>query len=171
LVTKHSAFREWQDTLLWIAGTTAPTDAEWDVYTAVAVTLGERLKLEGRPLQVMVVTDGSAPNAPQRSSFLAATQGIPVRTAVVSSSAFARGVVTVFSWFKMDTKCFAPREVEASFDFLRLEPSDRPKLWAELEQLQSELGHTRVKAISEARGFLKSVVVAPAARERRTESR
>lgn len=87
--------------VLLVHGSDPPGDAEWQEYVEALRDL-ERRKGVG----VVVLTDGVGPNALQRKMITE----FSMRSAVVTSSRVARGMVTALGWIGVAIKAFAPEQ-------------------------------------------------------------
>jgi hypothetical protein len=87
---------------------------------------------------VLVVTDGENPSAAQRES-LNARFPLKVRAAVVTSSAVARGVVTIFSWFNPLIRGFTPSDFNAALTYLNVDPSRHGEIRDRVADMRFEL--------------------------------
>lgn len=91
-------------------------------------------------LRFLVVTDGGAPNAQQRTELFARLLEGKVRCAAISMSLdnpVKRGIVTAITWLNREFKAVLPEHFDSGLAFLgiaRVEP-----LWAVLLALQSAL--------------------------------
>jgi len=113
-----------------------PADAEWKAYLALL----ERSvpSVTG----ILVTTDGAAPDAGQRAAMarLLAKVGGRFRTAVITSSRVARGVVTLMGWFNSDIRAFEPDELSVAFDHLGVaDPYAREHLRRRLLMLRIQM--------------------------------
>ena len=90
-----------------------PSEEEWPGY----ITLQSKLKLP-----VLVVTDGGAPNAKQRSEIN--THFVGRKVAVLTDSKVALAVLTALFWFNKSMRGFAAEEYEPALRYLgtRLSP-------------------------------------------------
>jgi hypothetical protein len=115
-----------------------PTDEEWAAYLVDARTW--RDKIDG----FLVVTEGGGPNSLQRGEMNDALEAEKRggKTAVVTLSRIARGIVTALSWFNPGIKAFSTINVPAALDYLNVPKSDQDNLLAELKRLKTDLGIT-----------------------------
>lgn len=116
----------------------SPADAEWAAYLADARTW--RDKIEG----FLVVTEGGGPNTLQRGEMndVLEAEKRGGKTAVVTLSRIARGIVTALSWFNPGIKAFSTINVPAALDYLNVPKPDQDGLMMELKRLKGELGIT-----------------------------
>jgi hypothetical protein len=125
--------------LICVHGEEEPSDADW------AVFLNET-RARGRVAEgILVHSLGGGPNARQREAarvlwreVLGSDAKIP-DMAVLTASALVRGIVTVAAWFFPRTpRSFAPHEVDAALNHLRIEGSARrAAVKVELERLKA----------------------------------
>lgn len=120
-------------------GDSAPSDAEWKEYLALL----ER-SLPG-VTGILVTTDGAAPDAGQRAGMVRLLDkvGGRFRTAVITTSRVARGVVTLLGWFNSDIRAFAPSELHAGLDHLGV-----PAESHEREHLRRRLLALRIQVVA-----------------------
>src|SRR5690606_1863882 len=97
----------------------SPTDEEFTQYSRFALEKVVAGGVEGS----LILTEGGALSAKQRAQAVKTMEGqtIPV-TAVVSTSAVMRGIVTALSWMRSDAsiKVFKPADLEEAFAFLKI---------------------------------------------------
>jgi hypothetical protein len=119
-----------------------PTDAEWTDY------LDSWKPLDMSAMRTLVFTDGGGPNPAQRKAANAALAGKSSLTAVVSSSALVRGIVTALGWFNPKIKAFGPEDAEHAFAYLGIRtPEETTRTWLLVERLKTKLGDASLKSI------------------------
>jgi hypothetical protein len=150
----NNGFAERGSLIVWVGGDKEPTAAEWDPYVTVVARQSERALRTKKPLFVLVVADSGAPSAQQREQVVKAGVGAPSRTALLSSSPVARGVITVFSWFNFNMKAFAPKDVMKACAFIEIAAADVKSVWLEVERVEAGLDQ-RVRAVKEAAPFVR----------------
>lgn len=133
-------------TVIWIGAGTVPTDEEWAPYTR----LWSEVSSKGGLLRCLVLADTAGPNAAQRQEVIKAVNGGNARTAVVSSSRTARGIVRVLGWFDTSIRCFAPEDVRAALAFLEVSPAEQDAIWDTVESLTATLKPQSVDAVTVA---------------------
>ena len=121
--------------LLVVHGTEAPFDHEWDEY----LNQVRLVVATGRP-RAIAITEGGAPTLSQRSQLNQILRGTGAIGAVVSDSAFVRGIVTALSWFNRGVRSFAPEEFEFACEHLGLSVPQIRHLGARLNALRDSLG-------------------------------
>ena len=113
-----------------------PSAAEWSAYCRDLRRW--RAELDG----ILVRSDGGGPNALQRGEMTDAIEAerTTVRTAVVTVSRVARGIVTALSWINAQIKAFSPLQQDAALSYLGVTDDERAEVLAELERLRALLG-------------------------------
>lgn len=106
------AYKQVGDTMILAHAKTEPADEEWRAYV-------EALRAHSVK-RILVLTDGEGPNARQRKHMLERLGANAQRTAVVTPSMAARGIVTAVAWLGTDIRAFAPDETAAALEFLGL---------------------------------------------------
>lgn len=124
-----------QHILILVHSKDSPSDAEWVGYLQDAKQW--RDKIEG----FLVVTEGGGPNKPQRSQMNDALEAGKRggKTAVVTLSRIARGIVAALSLVNPGIKAFSTVHIPAALDYLGVPKSDHELLISELKQLKNEL--------------------------------
>jgi hypothetical protein len=118
-----------------------PSKDEWAAYFAFAEDLGQ--KTWGADLsrgQVLIFTDGGAPNSAQRAQVNEYVAGRKLRQSIVTASTMVRGIVTALSWFNPETSAFAPQAWEPALAHLRLTSEQRAGLLPLLRSFQDRMG-------------------------------
>jgi hypothetical protein len=110
----------------------APTDDQW------AQHLAESLASVDATRGVLVFSLTTGPTSKQRSALAKFPVLVAQRTAVVATSALARGIVTAFSWLGSNTRPFSPQSMDRAFDFLGVAPASRKPILHAIESMQSE---------------------------------
>ncbi|NUP05419.1 MAG: hypothetical protein HOW73_05090 [Polyangiaceae bacterium] len=124
-------FEQFGDTVAMVHTADPPSDEEWDAYLA-----SQRAHWSAR---VLVFTEGGGPTTLQRGRLNDALAGRIVKTAVVSSSAVIRGIVTALSWFNPGIKSFLPNEASAALRYLGVAVEDQAGLMQKVTRLSKEL--------------------------------
>src|SRR5258706_15753971 len=148
-----SVFARCDRVIVWMARKEAPDPAEWKAYTEAVIALEKSAPASAKVAMVLVIPDGGGPNSVQRTDFVAALGEGRVRTAVLSGSTLVRGIVTVFNWFKVENKVFAPKEVIKALEFVSIGSASRSEVWATVENLAEQLGG--VQSVNNARPFIQ----------------
>jgi hypothetical protein len=148
-----SVFAKCDNIIIWMAAKEAPAADEWQAYTDAVIELERAAPDSARIALVLVITDGGGPTSVQRTDFVAALGKGRVRTAVVSGNMLVRGIVTVFNWFKVENKIFAPKDVFKALEFLSVGSASRANVWATVERLAKQIG--RVESVESARAYVR----------------
>lgn len=114
----------------------APSEEDWDEWASICE---QALKFTHGDLSSMcnlVITDGGAPNAEQRTRItkILAEGYTQPRVAVVNDSAVVRLAVRAFSMFNRDTKAFAPTQFGEAVEHVRWQRSDVSRLLQIIEE-------------------------------------
>jgi hypothetical protein len=134
-----SVFQRCGRNVVWLAAKQTPEPAEWKAYIDLVLDVASAPNA-GKSVMVLVVTDGGGPSAVQRTDFVNALKGNRVRTAVLSANTVVRGIATVFNWFNVENKVFAPRDVVGALEFVGIGATARESVWTTVENLAHELG-------------------------------
>lgn len=107
----------------------AATDESWaalmsDVKVARAAVAGDR----AHQVFGLVISDGGAPNARQRSALASTLDGQPMKAGVLSDSTLVRGAVTAMAWFNQGIRSFSPNEASKLLEYLSLTNVEIPLL-------------------------------------------
>ena len=106
-----------------------PTDGDWLEYM---------LDARGTPFTgVLVIGDGSKLSPTQRVDVEQVINSNGANSAVLTSSAFTRGVVTALRWFGVPMKAFALSDLKGALDFLAVPAADRSDVLAVVEQVKA----------------------------------
>jgi hypothetical protein len=114
----------------------APDDAEWREYAQSA----NKWKKEIQGL--LVITEGGGPNTMQRAELDAALEieSHSAKTAVVTVSRIARGIVTAISWFSPGIKAFSTNQLGHALEYLGVSATEIDSVNAEIRRLKKDLG-------------------------------
>jgi hypothetical protein len=118
-----------------------PPQHEWD---AVMHELGHAGP-QSQPPRLLVVTDGGAPDAKQRSQLRDLWNGQSIKVSAIVpgyGNAVKRGVMTALSWLNANLKFFTPDEVEAALSHVDLS-GELPGLWQDWLAIQRLLPPVR----------------------------
>lgn len=112
-----------------------PAESEWQEYVEEARQRRNELRA------FLVVTDGGGPNAMQRAALDEAVglEKHPAKTAVVTVSVVARGIVTAIGWFSKNIKAFSTNQLPAALDFLEVPTAEHEGVAIELKRLRKGL--------------------------------
>lgn len=92
-------------------------------------------------------TDGGSPTATQRKQTNEVLAGRAVPSAVVTSSAIARSVVTAMSWFNPAIKVFPPERLDDALRYLMVRESEYAIIKMELRKLVMLFGSQRILSV------------------------
>jgi hypothetical protein len=131
------------DVALWLHTDVDPSPAEWEGALAQLADLKTRRGGSLAKARSLVLTDGGAPNATQRSQFhQGLLGGEPHRTSLVTvslSNPIKRSVAQVITWINPSFRTYAPNEMLAALAHLDLPPTALRGLWPEIHRLQGSL--------------------------------
>lgn len=110
-----------------------PTEAEWNALLDVQRSMPDA--------RTLVVTDGGGPSNKQRMQInqIIKETGKRPRVAVVSSSAFVRGIVSALNWFNPEIKTFPPDALTEAIKYLEAPEARASVLLKLVEQMRVEL--------------------------------
>lgn len=111
----------------------SPTDEEWKTYCDDARKWREQIR------GILVLSEGGGPNSVQRGELEVALDRPEAKTAVVTLSRVARGIVTAMSWFTPKIKAFSTLQVPAALEYLEVPPRGHPSINATIKALRQEL--------------------------------
>jgi len=117
----------------------ASTD-EWTRYLAMLTSMIAELQLSPMAPTALVFTDGAAPSAEQRRSFIDVVGKLSFRTSVVTTSRFTRGIVTALSWFTPGVRAYDPDDATAILQHAGIGSYDLPVMMAMAEELAADIG-------------------------------
>ena len=137
--------------LVYVGGQAAPADSEWAAYARLAAELAQRTQPDASLLRICVFVDDGTPNAKQRALLAEALRGVSVRAAVVTTSAFARRMITVFSWLGADMRGFTPAELPEVASYLEMSGPELRATVETAEALAAAIGG--VQAVASATGL------------------
>jgi hypothetical protein len=117
-----------------------PTDGDWIEYM---------LDASGTTFTgVLVIGEGSKLSPTQRVDVEQLVKQSGANSAVVTSSALTRGVVTALRWFGVPMKAFALWDLSGALDFLAVPAAERDELLATVEQVKALTSQPRASARS-----------------------
>jgi hypothetical protein len=120
-----------------------PAQAEWDAYIAALTVSRRTLSV----LNLLVVTEGGAPNAAQRAQIATAYGDTPTLTAVCNRSAIVQRVITAVGWItRARLRGFDYDDLAGAMDYLAIAPTEHRKIAELVAALQTDLGARRVRA-------------------------
>jgi hypothetical protein len=127
---------------LWLHTKRDPSQEAWDAAGEELKKLKERVGGDIQRMPMLVITDGGAPNARQRSQL---ERGIfgggKHRTAAISnmlSNPVIRGLATALSWLNPGFRVFEPSHWREAVDYIGV-PDGVRRLWPALKRMQAKL--------------------------------
>jgi hypothetical protein len=138
MTAKSMLVRAMGQLLLVVHPSRPPSGAEWDHFVTFS-----REKQQKGPIQMLVVTQGGAPNAAQRIQCRVLFESGPLPVAVLSDSALVRGVVTALSWFNPGIRGFSFRAgagIHDALKYLQLDELRVDHVLTEIRAMQREVG-------------------------------
>lgn len=133
----NMAFKILSDLTVAVHNKQPPNDDEWEDYLRSHAPFFDR----GLGWPFLILTEGGAPTAVQRmkmNDMVAEwTRKNPncIRSAIITRSAFVRGVVTAIGWFRPIARAFGPDNLDQALAYLGI-PAARLE---EIEQLVPKL--------------------------------
>ncbi|HKP64707.1 MAG TPA: hypothetical protein VJV78_48555 [Polyangiales bacterium] len=121
--------------------TSAPTEEEWARWVGLCAEPGDRLRF-------LVESHGGAPNAKQRKALNDVLAGREVRSAVLTDSIVARGVVTALAWLGIPLRAFPLGDYKSAGEYLGLSHHELTVVVEQLRILRKECGVNEVRAAS-----------------------
>ncbi len=125
--------------ILYVNGDQAPDRGEWKAYVEF---IAERTKLHSKA-RLLVVAGSGAPDAVQRKQIADAVTTKQVRSAVVSDSMVARGIVTAFRWYGLELDSFKVDAIGDAFRYLSATPDEIEWLQRTLTAMRTALALPR----------------------------
>lgn len=116
--------------LLLAHGSSPPAQNEWAEYVEV---LGEAHR--GGTRGLLVLTDGPGPNSMQRKM----VSSFDLRSAVLTPSQVARGIVTALGWFGANIRAFIPEQIDDALKYLEVPSAEQQTVLRVLAGLRYEL--------------------------------
>lgn len=129
------AYQLWKRQLvILVHSKSSPSEGEWDDYCKAVK--GWCKEIRG----VLVVSEGGGPNSMQRAQLEEALDRdrFSGKTAVVTLSSIARGIVTAMSWFNPNIKAFSTIQIPAALDYLGVPKDDRDEVQKEIQALRAK---------------------------------
>jgi hypothetical protein len=110
-----------------------PSDGEWDGWIEVCA------KRTPNRLGFLIFSDGGGPSSVQRSKLSKIPELKMIPSAVVTSSAIGRGIVTAIAWLGTKVRAFAPANVRDALDYLKVPEELRSGVLREVASLRMRL--------------------------------
>lgn len=128
------AYRFWERQVIVLVHTKdSPTEEEWKAYCDDARKW--RTQIRG----ILVLSEGGGPNSVQRGELEVALDRPEAKTAVVTLSRVARGIVTAMSWFTPKIKAFSTLQIPAALEYLDIPLRSHDSINAAIKALRTEL--------------------------------
>ncbi|MEO8184430.1 MAG: hypothetical protein ABI895_36945 [Deltaproteobacteria bacterium] len=134
--SKSLCARKLGNVVVFVHGSRAPTDSEWE-----SVLDYYRQAPDASRLRALVYTEGGAPDAKQRARLVELGHA-QARIAVLTTSALARAAGIAVSWFIPHLRLFKPSEVERALDHLETTTTERVELRQTLAELRREIAQS-----------------------------
>ncbi len=130
--------RRYADLVILREGAEDPTDDEWDEFLRILAS-GEGV----HGMRVLGVTDGGGPSGEQRIRLRNALGDSNVKAAIVSDSVKVRFVVSSIAFITSKIKSFAKRDLDAAYEYLELDESQRRIAEKVISELSGLIGSGR----------------------------
>ena len=141
--------------VILVHGVGAPSGDDWNDYLGAL-----RAAVNHPACSILVVADSSGPTAVQRDQLGKVVPG-RVRTAVVTTSAWSRNLVTLISWFHPNIRAYAPGDIERAFEYLSVPKLERPLVLKTIAALRAQLSGIGVASENEALAMLRETAIEP----------
>lgn len=114
----------------------SPDDAEWREYAQAASKW--KKDIQG----FLVISEGGGPNTMQRAELDTAIgiESHSAKTAVVTVSRIARGIVTAIGWFNTTIKAFSTNQMAQALEYLGVSATEVDSVNVEIKRLRKDLG-------------------------------
>jgi hypothetical protein len=136
---------------LWlvILGPAPPDRGEWQEYVEAARAGLARNAGDIERLPTLLLSDGGAPDALQRSAIneLQVQVGKTARVAFLSESTLTRGVTRALTWLNPKLKVFPPERFLDAFAYLGVPPERAGAVKGELLSLERDLDGMKLRAL------------------------
>ncbi|MBL9106518.1 MAG: hypothetical protein JNL82_36680 [Myxococcales bacterium] len=130
------AYQFWKrQVVILVHSKDAPADDEWEEYIRDVRTWAPTIRA------VLVISEGGGPNSLQREQMEHALdrERFKGKTAVVTLSRVARGIVTALSWFNPNIKAFSTIQIPAALEYLEVPKPDHDAIQKEIRALRVKL--------------------------------
>jgi hypothetical protein len=139
--------------VLWLHTAKDPPLGEWATMLEELSELRRARQLPLERIRQLVVSDGGAPNALQRTSFAQEFARFPL--AVITPMAMnplKRGIITALSWMNPCIRLYEPRGFSNALDYLELSGARRA-VWEEYQKLALRVKPQITLKLIEAKAF------------------
>ena len=154
----NSAFVVSGNVMVVMHNHSSPSAEEWKHYLAGVLQMVRNCDGDLANTRQIVFTDGGGPDVGQRQAAVDAIASFrnqdKAKVAVVSSSTVVRGIVTVFNWFKLNVKSFAPERAMDAFKFLDFTPAQAAWVWRTVDEHNKSIERGPLKSTMGRRGTL-----------------
>lgn len=123
-------------TMVLVHGESPPSDLEWSEYLHA---IDPRLQRDGCSI---VFTEGAAPTAEQRKLIQKRTHDAPFPTAVLTSRALVRVIISGIALFNTGVRAFGPGDIGPALAFLK-SPATEASVRAVRDELTVQLEASR----------------------------
>jgi hypothetical protein len=117
----------------------SPGETDWTDYLQFV----ERHKTPGGVLRALVLERGFGPTIRQRQTLHAATAGVSVRVAILTNSAFARGVTVMVALVNPGYKAFPLERLQDALAYLAVGRDESAEFEALLRNLEVKVERSR----------------------------
>jgi hypothetical protein len=138
------------DVVIGVHTERAPSDDEWDGWIELCA------KRTPHRLGFLIFSDGGGPSSVQRSKLSRIPELKTIPSAVVTSSAVGRGIVTAVAWLGTKVRAFAPVNVRDALDYLRVPEELRYGILREVASLRMGLVGSTLDSFQTGRPDLSS---------------
>ncbi|HKY37780.1 MAG TPA: hypothetical protein VJN18_17680 [Polyangiaceae bacterium] len=129
--------------LVWLHPVSDPPPTEWDACMARIEQLKVELQGDLDRLRLLVVSDGGAPNAQQRTRLFSDLMEGRSRDAVVTcslSNPIKRAIAATIGWLNPEFRAFDPDQAVQALEHIRCTaPAEQDAIWDALVGLQHQL--------------------------------
>jgi hypothetical protein len=125
--------------LLWLHTAINPPLDEWAVVLPKLSEMRDALQAPVERIRQLVISDGGAPNALQRTMVPKEFASAPLAVITpVAANPIKRGIITALSWTNPAIRLYGPRDFLKALDFLELS-EQRRRLWSEFQKLAARV--------------------------------
>ena len=128
------AYRFWERQVIVLVHTKdSPGEDEWKAYC------DDARKWCAQVRGILVLSEGGGPNSVQRGELEVALDRPEAKTAVVTLSRVARGIIAAMSWFTPKIKAFSTLQIPAALEYLDVPPRSHDSIGTAIKALRVEL--------------------------------
>lgn len=137
------------DLLVILCREAPPTDADWSQYINAVSASAAKLSANLANILTLVLSDGGAPNAMQRTRLTEFHEKSSTRAPVslISDSPLVRGAARAMALFNPKFKVFAPDSFLTALDHLGLRPSSASLVKGHILEIEQQLGGPRLQVV------------------------